>query len=200
MATPVVTPAAIKTGPGVIRYAPLGTTIPTITAVASKLVATWTTWVDVGATDTGLAYAESISTSPVRVAESQYDIRNNVEAKAGVVRFAMSHIHDLSWKLAMNGGTIVTTGATTTKLSKYQPPLIGAEVRVMLAFQSLDDEEIIIWPQVLNTGSVETIRPAQGADKWMLPTEFAVELPDPAVLTTPYVRYVANPNSLAVSP
>jgi hypothetical protein len=38
------------------------------------------------------------------------------------------------------------------------PPLVGAEVRVMLAFVANLDTEIIVWPQVFNVGNVEYVR------------------------------------------
>ena len=197
MATPTIQPLQIKTGPGLIRYAPLGTTIPVVTAVASKVVATWTSWVDVGATDEGLVYSESTDTEEVRVAESLYPVRTVTTGKAGSIAFALSHINDLNWKLVANGGVITVTGATTTKLSVYVPPLAGQEIRVMMAFQSLDDDEIIVWPQVFNSNGFETGR-STFSDKHMLPAEFAVELPDPVVLTTPYKRWVTG--ALAQSP
>lgn len=191
MATPTIQPGQIKSGPGKIYYAPMATTIPTFTASASKVAGTWTNWVEVGATEGGMTYAESVSTEQLRVAESQYPVRVVTTEKAGTVSFSMSHISDLNWKLAMNGGTITVTGTGATKLSAYVPPLIGSEVRVMLGFHSLDEEEVIVWPQVFNTGSVETSR---GSLETMalLPVEFSVELPDPAVLTTPYKRWTAG--------
>jgi hypothetical protein len=196
MALNTVDATQIESGPSKIYYAPLLTTIPTITAVASKVVATpaWTSWVNPGATDGGVTYTESVSTSDITVAESLYPVRTVTTGKSGRVAFNLSHISDLNWKLAMNGGTNTVTGATTTKLSSYVPPLIGSEVRVMLAIQSLLDDEIIVWPQVFNVGSVEYSRGAYDS-KAGLPIEFNVELPDPAVMTTPYRRWTTGPLS-----
>lgn len=191
MAAPTIQPGQIRTGPGLIRYAPLGTTIPTVTAAASKVVATWTNWLEVGATEGGLSYSESTDTEAIRVAESLYPVKTVTTGKAGAASFTMNHLNDLNWKLAMNGGTIATSGAGATKLNTYVPPLIGAEVRVMLAFQSAEDDEIIVWPQVFNTGSVEITRGTLDTLAG-LPVEFSVELPDPAVLTTPYKRWVTG--------
>lgn len=191
MAVGAINPLKFKTGPGLIRYAPLGTVIPTFTAVASKLTATWTSWVAVGSTDEGLTYAESTDTENVTAAETPYPVKVVTTGKSGTVSFAMNEIDDLNWKLAANGGTIVSTGATTTKMNTFVPPLIGAEVRVMLAFFSADEDEVIIWPQVFNTGGFETARSTLAA-KHMLPVEFSVELPDPAVLTAPYKRWTSG--------
>jgi hypothetical protein len=197
MAIGTVTPTRIKAGPGLIRYAPLGTAIPTFTAAASKVTGTWTSWVDVGATDEGLTYSESTDTEDIRVAESLYAVRTITTSKTGTVSLALAQVDDLNWKLVSNGGTITVTGTGATKLDVYVPPLAGSEVRVMLAYQSIDEDEVIIWPQVFNTGGFETAR-ANFADKHTLPAEFSVELPDPGVMATPYKRWTSG--NLATAP
>ena len=192
MATPTIQSGQIKSGPGLIRYAPLGTTIPTFTAATNKITGTWTNWLDVGATDSGLTYSESTETADITVAESLYPVRTVTTGKSSRVSFTMSHISDVNWKLAMNGGTITTSGTGATKLNVYVPPLVGSEVRVMLAFQSLEDDEVIIWPQVFNVGSVEVARGTLDS-KAGIPVEFAAELPDPTVMTSPYKRWTTGP-------
>lgn len=196
MATTTITPGAIKTGPGVLYYAPLGTTIPTFSVTASKISGTWTSWVEVGASDAGMTYTENVDTEAIKVAESQYPVRVVTTARTGSVKTALAQLTDLNWKLATNGGTIVTTGTTTTKMNTFVPPLVGSEVRVMLGWQSLDDDEVLVWPQVFNTGSIEVNR-GDLATMATIPLEFSVELPDPAVLTTPYKRWTSG--SLALS-
>ena len=201
MAVNAIAPGQIKTGPGRILYKYGLTVMPVVTAAASKTVYDFVTntWAEVGATDSGLTYTESVSTSPIKVAESVYAVRNVTTDKVGTVAFAMAHLNDLNWKLAMNGGTITVSGAGATKLSAYVPPLMGAEVRVALAFHSFDEEELIVWPACFNTGSVETAR-ASLETKGLLPCSFGVELPDASVLATPYKRWVANATGLAISP
>ncbi|MER7164497.1 hypothetical protein ABT336_00240 [Micromonospora sp. NPDC000207] len=193
MAAPTIAPGQIKTGPGVIYYMYGLTTMPTPTAAGNKVVFDWSTdlWLQVGATDEGLTYTESTDTSDITVAESLYPVGTVTTGKAGRVAFSMSHISDVNWKLAMNGGTIAVTGTGATKLSAYVPPLVGQEVRVALGFHSMQEDELIIWPQAFNVGSVETARSAFD-NKHQLPTEFAIELPDPAILTTPYKRWTAG--------
>ncbi|MEU7609551.1 hypothetical protein [Micromonospora sp. NPDC049204] len=138
-----------------------------------------------------MTYSESVDTSNITVAESLYPVRIVTTGKSGSVSFTMNHLSDINWKLAMNGGTITTSGTGATKLNAYVPPLVGTEVRMMLAFQSLDDDEVIVWPQVFNTGSVEVERGTYET-KAGLPVEFSVELPDPAILTTPYKRWTSG--------
>ncbi len=190
MAIAPVTSALVQTGPGRIRYAPLGTTIPTITASASKVAATWTNWLDVGSTDAGMTYTESTETSDITVAESKYPVRTVTTSKSSRVSFIANEISDLIWKLAMNGGTNTITGSGATKLSEYVPPLADAEVRVMLAFQSNGDDEIIVWPQVFNVGSVEYVR-GSFETKAGLSMEFNAEIPASGYVT-PYKRFTAG--------
>jgi hypothetical protein len=199
MAKPTIQPGQIKTGPGRILYRYGLTAMPTeppatapeLTAAGSKVTYGWTSWVEVGATDTGLTFTESVDTEAVRVAESQYDVSVVETGRSGSVNFALTHISDVNWKLVNNGGTITVSGTGDTKLSAYTPPLVGQSVRVALGFHSLDEQELIIWPQVFNTGGFETAR-AGFAEKALLPASFAVELPDASVLAYPYKRWTAG--------
>jgi hypothetical protein len=191
-----ITPALVQTGPGRIRYAPLGTTIPTFTAAASKYAPTWTSWLDLGSTDAGLTYTESSETSDINVAESKYPVRVVTTSKSSRISFTANEISDIIWRLAMNGGTTTVTGTGATKSVEYVPPLADAEVRVMLSFQSNGDDEIIVWPQVFNVGSVEYVR-GNFETKAGLSMEFNAEIPATGY-TTPYRRYTAGPLALAV--
>jgi hypothetical protein len=191
-----ITSPAVQTGPGRIRYAPLGTAIPTFAAVASKFAPTWTSWLDVGSTDAGITYTESTETAEIRVAESKYPIRTVTTSKSSRMAFTANEITDVIWKLAMNGGATVVTGSTTTKMVEFSPPLADAEVRVMLSFQSNLDDEIIVWPQVFNVGSVEYVR-GSFETKAGLSMEFNAEIPATGY-TTPYKRFTSGALALAV--
>jgi hypothetical protein len=195
VAVATVTSASIQSGPGRVYYAPLGTTIPTITAAASKIAATWSAWVQVGSTDAGITYTESADTADITVAESLYPIRTVTTSKSSRIAFTMNEISDLNWKLAMNGGTATVTGTGATKLTTYVPPLVGAEVRVMLAFIDNLDTEAIVWPQVFNVGSVEYVR-GNYETKAGLSVEFNAEIPATGYVT-PYQRFTAGALSLA---
>ena len=190
MAVNTVTSNLIESGPGKIYYAPLGTAIPTITAAASKVAATWTNWVSPGSTDAGITYTESVQTADINVAESLYPVRTVSTGKSSRISFVMNEISDLNWKLACNGGTITTSGTGATKLNTYVPPLVGQEVRVMLAFQANSDLEIIVWPQVFNVGNVEYVR-GNYETKAGLSVEFNAEIPATGY-TTPYQRFTAG--------
>jgi hypothetical protein len=190
VAVATVTSNLIQSGPGRVYYAPLGTAIPTITAAASKIAATWTSWVQVGSTDAGITYTESTQTADIQVAESLYPIRTVTTSKSSRVSGVLSEISDLNWKLVANGGTITTSGTGATKLNNYVPPLVGAEVRVMLAFVDNLDTEAIVWPQVFNVGSIEYVRGTYET-KAGLSFEFNAEIPATGYVT-PYQRFTAG--------
>lgn len=195
MAVATVTSGLIQSGPGRLYYAPLGTAIPTITAAASKIAATWTSWVQVGSTDAGITYTESAETADINVAESLYPIRTVTTGKSSRVSGTLNEISDLNWKLVMNGGTPTVSGTGATKLTTYVPPLVGAEVRVMLAFVDNLDTEAIVWPQCFNVGSVEYVRGSYET-KAGLSFEFNAEIPASGY-TTPYQRFTAGALSVA---
>lgn len=190
MAVGPIAPAAIQTGPGRIRYAPLATAIPAFSVVGSVFSPTWTNWLDLGSTDSGLTYTESTETADIRVAESKYPVRTVTTSKSSRISFTASEITDLIWKLAMNGGSLTVTGATTTKMVEYAPPLADAEVRVMLSFQSNLNDEVLVFPQVFQVGSVEYAR-ADFETKAGLSMEFNAEIPATGY-TTPYKRFTSG--------
>jgi hypothetical protein len=196
VATNPITPAAVKTGPGRLRYAPLGTTIPTIVPTASKYTAiAWTSWVDSGSSDAGITYIESTETAEIKVAESVYPIRVVTTGKSSRIAGVLNEITDVNWKFVNNGGTATVTGSAGTKQTEYSPPTAGNEVRVMLAFQSYEDDEIIVWPQVFQVGSLEVVRGTLET-KAGLSFEFSAE--QNSVYTTPYKRWTTG--ALAVAP
>jgi hypothetical protein len=116
--------------------------------------------------------------------------------KSNRVAFTAQEISDLIWKLAMNGGTLTASGTAGTKQTEFSPPLADAEVRVMLSFQSNDNLEIIVWPQVFQVGSVEFVR-GDFETKAGLPMEFSAEIPSSGY-TVPYKRFTTGALSLGV--
>lgn len=190
MAVAPITSAAVQTGPGRLRYAPLGTTIPTFTVTSSIFNPTWTDWLDVGSTDAGITYTESTETADITVAESLYPVRTVTTSKSSRIAGTLNEITDLNWKLINNGGSTTVTGTTTTKMVEYAPPLAGAEVRVMLAFQSNLNDEIIVWPQCFQVGSMEYVRGTYET-KAGLSFEFSAEIPSSGY-TTPYKRFTSG--------
>ena len=178
---------AITVGAGTLWIAPLGTTEPVpgvllpITAPASA-VAWPAAWTQLGFTTEGSEFDWTPKLDPLEVAEQLVPIRyvtSSVEIK---VMFALAEITAKHVSYAFNGGTISTSSGITT----FTPPKLGAEVRVMLGWDRIDGMERIVWRQCINhNGTKQTHKrpPAMNS----LPAEFVLEYP--TANTDPLVHY-----------
>lgn len=93
-------PGNVVTGPGLLYYAPLGTTEP------ANRVAAWPAgWVPVGFTAEGHSFSSSLSIDDVEVAELLDPVRRVTTKRDTKVAFAMAEITLAHLKLLMNGGT-----------------------------------------------------------------------------------------------
>lgn len=170
---------AIATDPGYLLWAPLGTAEPTHTVTGSIFSDDWTSvsgWVMLGATEEGHNFDWTTDTEPVEVAEILDPIRYVSTGRTGSLSFALASIIMSNVKLALNGGTVVSSGATTTLMKSYTPPALGAEVRCMIGWESEDHTERLVAYQCFNTGTVSITR-RKGAEKATLPLEFSLEAP-----------------------
>jgi hypothetical protein len=173
-ATPV---PLIATDPGVLLWAPIGTAEPTHAVTASVFSDSWPGgWIVLGATDQGSTLSYQLTTAQIDVAEFLDPIKYVTTGRAGAISFALASIHMNNFKRALNGGTITTTGATTTTLSSYVPPTPGSEVRCMIGWESLDSTERLIGYQCLSDGNV-TIARQKGAARASLPFNAKFEIP-----------------------
>ncbi len=182
----------IKTGAGIIYAANLGTAIPTMTVAGSKFTDAWPSgWLPVGATDSGLEESHSTDTDTVEVEESLTPVRIETTGKSSQLSFSLAHWDWSNLKLVLNGGTITTTGSGATALHKFAPPLIGAEVRVMIGWESTENDERLIAYQCFQSGAVN---PAyrKGNQKRLLAAQFALELPPTVVATVPWNRWATS--------
>lgn len=176
---PAVTVAvpAIATDPGFLFWAPLGSTEPTNTVVGSVFTDAWpVAWIALGATEEGHAFSWSTSTEAIEVAEFLDPIKYVDTGRSGSIAFALASITMSNMKRALNGGTVTTTGSTTTTMATYTPPVLGASTRCMIGWESQDSTERLVAYQCYNTGSVEIAR-RKGAAKATLPLEYALEVP-----------------------
>lgn len=196
MAVPTIKPQQVVTGPGQLKAAPLGSTLPTVAVASGKFSHTWDlAWIDIGATSEGTEESHSITVDAVEVAESYYPVKRVTTGKADSLSFAMAQINAFNWRLALNAAAaaVTLTGTGATALQRVRPPLAGSEVRYMLAWVSDDDTQLLMCYQVFQTGNV-TIPRRKGADKAVLSVEFGLELPDSAIAPVPYDVYLAGPN------
>ena len=169
----------LSTDPGYLLWAPPGTAEPTHTVTGSVFSDDWTTvegWVVLGATPEGHAFSWSTSTETIEVAEFLDPIKYVETGRSGSFSFALADVKMSNLKRALNGGTVTTTGSTTTTMSTYTPAGLGNSTRCMIGWESQDHTERLIGYQCFNTGSVEIAR-RKGTDYARIPVEFALETP-----------------------
>jgi hypothetical protein len=160
--------ANITTGPGLIYFAPIGTTEPT------TRTGTWDAgWLPVGYTSEGHSFNHGLTIENIEVAELLEPVRRVTTARDDRFVFSMSEITLAHYKLALNGGTTTVDG---TLGSIYEPPVAGQEIRHMLGWDSEDGLERLIIRRAISSGNVETAR-RKGTDYAKLPVEFALEAP-----------------------
>lgn len=168
---------AIATDPGYLFWAPLGSTVPTNTVVGSVFTDAWpVAWIALGATEEGHNFTWTTSTDTIEVAEFLDPIKYVDTGRTGSIAFALASMTLTNLKRALNGGTVNTTGTTTTSMSTYTPPVLGASVRCMIGWESQDSTERLVAYQCYNTGAVSIAR-RKGNAKATIPVEYALEVP-----------------------
>jgi hypothetical protein len=159
--------ANVTYGAGLLWFAPLGTAEP------ATLVAAWPAgWVKLGYTKEGHQESHQLTITDVEVAESFDPIKRVTTKRDTRVAFALAEMTAAHLKVVLNGGTI-TPGVG---FSTYEPPDVGAEVRLMLGWDSDDELERVIWRQCIQAGNLQIAR-RKGGDYATLPAEFALEVP-----------------------
>jgi len=155
---PSIATPTILTDPGYLFRAILGTAEPTYAVTASKFTDVWAAaWVPVGATLDGTDFNYDIKVEPIRAAELLDPLAWKTTDRTGMVGFNM-----LDWTLtkfswALNGGTqSIVSGTTTTQINALVPPVLGAETRCMLGWESLDGTVRFIWYQGISSGTVKS--------------------------------------------
>jgi hypothetical protein len=183
----------IRTGPGVIYFAPIGSDLPPMVAAASSYAAdVWpVAWLKVGPTDSGFERSSAISTDGVEVEEDLEPVRFEITGQTNTVSFTLVEDTLQTLKLAMNGGTTLASGSGATLSTKFSPPLLGAQNSVMIGWQSDDSKIREIYYSCLQTGSVTPAR-RKGSAKTVYSLEFSVQKPDPAVSSVSWNRWVAG--------
>jgi hypothetical protein len=175
----VVPKSAIATGPGYVYLAPLGTSLPANTVVGSVFTDTWASagaWFVVGVTKSGSEFDYKIGTSPIVAAEYFDPLQIVTTDRAASYIFELMQISATGLKNALNGGSLSTSGAGTTLLSSYTPPVPGSEVRTMLGWESQSNDERLVFEQCFQVGELKIVRD-KGASNATMPLEFDAELP-----------------------
>lgn len=196
MPNATINSAVIQIGAGILRTAPLGTVEPTtLSAVYGA------GWIELGATAEGSEFSYELDTDTVTVAESNDPLKIVTTGRSIGIAFALAEITAVNLQKVCNGGTIVTgTAAAPLTYVTFEPPALGAEVRIMLAWDSEDAQERWIFRQCFQAGNVSIAR-RKGVDLATLPAEFQLEKPTSGA--APFKTYLANAragNSFTVNP
>jgi hypothetical protein len=186
---PTTARPTILTDPGYIFHAPIGTAEPANTVVGSKFTDAWpVAWISAGATEEGSTFSYTTSVEPVTVAEFFDPIVYATTERSGNIAFNLADWTLTNMKVALNGGTITTTGTTTTTMTKYEPGSPGNEVRKMIGWESLDGTVRIVIRQAINASEV-TSAFAKAPALALIPCQFNFEVP---LAATPFAIFTAG--------
>ena len=156
-------------GPGVIMMAAVGTAVPVLTAAANAFTNSlpWAGWTAVGMTVDGLTIIRNPASSQYYCAESYYPVKIGFTSDSVNGATVLSQVSRANLAFAFNGATVAgiagtggvwatSTGAASgaSLVSGLSLPLIGAEVRSMLAWVAQDDSQAAVLYQALNTASL----------------------------------------------
>ncbi len=192
MANTAVAIPQLLNEPGVLYYAPLGTALPaeTVAVGGQTYTNTWPTpWAPLGATMEGSTFTYSTTVEEIRVAEIFDAIKQVTTERGGNIAFALTSFTMTNVQIALNGGTVTTTAATTSsgQSQRLVPPKPGTELRRMIGWESTDNTTRLVLTQVLNAAEL-SLAPRRGTDVATIPCEFRMEMPlsgaDPWVLMT----------------
>lgn len=188
-------PAAVATptlldSPGYLFWAPLGSTQPANTVVGSVFTDSWpVAWLPLGATVEGSTATYDIAVAAMSVAEFLDPIKYSTTGRTGSMAFALANFSMSNLKRALNGGTITTTGTTTTSMNAYTMPTPGQEVRAMLGWESQDSTVRFVFVQCLSSGTV-AMAFRKAPDFAQIPTTWNLEVP--AGATQPFNMFTAG--------
>jgi len=177
--------------PGVLLWAPIGSTEPASPVAASVFSDSWdAAWLVLGATDAGHTFNYQTTFGTIDFAEFLDPVAYKSEGRTGTVVFALGSIDAPTLKKAMNGGTQATTGSGATKRTTTEPPALGNEVRCMLGWEAQDSTERYVFRQTINTGQISITRNKGAANRALIPVEFSLEVPATGLL--PWIHFSAG--------
>lgn len=163
--------ANLSFGPGILRWAPLGTTEPT------GLVDAWPAgWVQLGYTPEGNQWTYSLTVANAEVAELLDPVKRTTTGRDIQIAFALAEITAAHLKVVLNGGTITPEAGGSPTYSTYEPPELGGEVRCMLGWDADDALERAIYRQCLQIGDSATPR-RKGTEYARFGATFGLEVP-----------------------
>lgn len=164
-------PNALAIGPGILLINPtLGASEP---VDLSGGAGGWPAgWAQLGYTDSGSVFGIETTFEDVTVAEELDPVQILATARAITVSFSLAEITATNLKRIFNGGTITAGSGCVI----YDPPALGAEVYVMLGWESTAVDERWIFRKSIQTAKVEISR-QKAPNKALLPAEFRCVVP-----------------------
>lgn len=158
---------------GVLRFAPLGSTIPD--GYSGTYSSAWKT---VGYTDAGHAFNSNLTVEDVDVAEEKVRIGTEITGEESSVEFAMAEATYRNLVAAFNGG-VITTDVDGTSY-EYQHTIPDELTGIMLAWDNARTEATStrrrVWLDVVQTGSV-SIEARKGSQKALIPVTYSLQVP-----------------------
>lgn len=165
--------------PGFLWYAPAGTAFPSGGGTAAGSVFTDSpsvTFYEIGATEAGYTFTYSQSIEAINVAEFYDPVKWRTTGRQGSFAFNMADYTLKNMQRALNGGSLSTvSGAGATLISKWVPPVVGAETRAALMWQSLDATVRIFMYQTVQVNEIQTAF-KKAPDYAVIPCEFRFEI------------------------
>jgi hypothetical protein len=166
----------VKTGPGLIYVAPVGTTEPTTASAALP-----SAWRPVGYTEEGLTISYTMNTEPIEVAEEFDALRYDMVSREGTVSFQMAEVSRANLAAVLNAGAAAATSGS------LEPPAPGSEVRIMIALDTNGSSSTAnvaptspnarwVFRQVIQSDAVEIAR-QKSPNKALLTASFRMEKP-----------------------
>ena len=175
MPAAVVPKNALSFGAGYLYYSALGVSEPGWTVTGSAFVDPWTGWSLLGVTREGHELTYEINTEPIEAAEYLDPLLYVTTGRSSGMSFDLMQVHATNFRRALNGGQLSTAGSGTTLRTTLRPPVVGAEIRCQLGWESTDNTERIIALQAFQSGTI-TINRRKGADNASIPVEFRFEI------------------------
>jgi hypothetical protein len=175
MPAAVVPKNALALGAGYLYYQNSGGAEPGWTVTGSVFTDVWTGWSLLGITKEGHEFSYEIETDTIEAAEYLDPLQYVTTGRSASIKFELMQIHATNFRRALNGGTISTTGSGTTLRSTYRPPVVGAEIRCEIGWESTDNSERLLIEQAFQTGNISIAR-KKGNDNATIPCEFHCEI------------------------
>jgi hypothetical protein len=155
----------IVVGAGLLYCAPIATTEPT-SATATLDPA----FREVGYTDKGPTFKNTLSNSAIEVAEEFYPVKYATTKVEASLAFDMSQATVENLALAINLGANYANGSAS-----LEPPVPGQEVRVMLLHKT-EQGAVWIFRQCINTSDVQ-MQSQKSPNVKLIPVTFNMEKP-----------------------